>query len=98
MSKKINVDTAEEKVPDTVQDLAHYFFHQGTNFNSYDYLGVHKVSVGYVFRVWAPNAHEIFVVGDFNSWERRNPMTRITEMGVWECLIETENSLEDQKI
>ncbi|MBE6618725.1 MAG: 1,4-alpha-glucan branching protein GlgB [Ruminococcaceae bacterium] len=97
MSKKINVDTAEEKVPDTVQDLAHYFFHQGTNFNSYDYLGVHKVSVGYVFRVWAPNAHEIFVVGDFNSWERRNPMTRITEMGVWECLIETENSLEDQK-
>ena len=69
-------------------NMALYLFHQGTNFHAYDYLGVHKTETGYVFRVWAPHAKEIFVVGDFNGWMDTNPMTCISEEGVWEATID----------
>ena len=53
-------------------DLAPYLFCQGTNTYSYDYLGVHAEEKNgiykYTFRVWAPNADQIFVVGDFNGY------------------------------
>ena len=44
-------------------DLAAYYFHQGTTTYAYDYLGAHycdtKDGRYWVFRVWAPNAHKI---------------------------------------
>ncbi len=71
-------------------DLAPYFFHQGTNFESYKFLGCNVMPNGKtVFRVWAPSAEEIFVVGDFNNWDESAPMHRITEKGVWEAEIDT---------
>ena len=97
MSKKSIANVARSKTPAESEDLAHYYFHQGTNFNAYDYLGVHKVRGGYIFRTWAPNAHAIFVVGDFNSWQKENAMTRVTEMGVWECFIKSDSSFEGMK-
>ena len=40
------------------------------------------------FAVWAPNAHRVSVVGDFNAWDgRRHPMRRRIEAGVWELFI-----------
>ena len=69
-------------------DQAPYFFHQGTSCRAYDYLGVHKTKRGYVFRVWAPNADEVWICGDFDEWRGREyPMQRITERGVWEIEI-----------
>lgn len=68
-------------------DLAPYLFHQGTNFRSYRYLGVHKVRGKWFFRVWAPNAAAVNVVGDFNAWGNSCPMTRITKEGVWEAAL-----------
>ena len=68
-------------------DLAPYLFHQGTNFHTHQYLGVHKTEDGYVFRVWAPHAAAAFVVGDFNAWEERDPMTRVTDGGVFEATV-----------
>lgn len=65
-------------------EMAPYFFHQGTNYTAYDYLGVHAIENGFVFRVWAPNADAVFLVGDFNEWLETNPMSRITEGGIWE--------------
>ena len=69
-------------------ELARYYFHQGTNFEAYKYLGVHsEIENGesvYYFRVWAPNAHAVFLVGDFNNWERDLPMLRVSESGIWE--------------
>ena len=51
-----------------------YLFHQGTNFKAYEFMGSHsskrKGVSGAVFRVWAPHAHSVSVVGDFNSWDR----------------------------
>ena len=62
------------------QELAAYLFHQGTNFQAYEYLGAHREGDKFVFRVWAPNAKSVSVVGDFNQWEREaNPMELIAD-------------------
>ena len=57
-----------------VVDLAPFLLHQGTNFHADDYLGAHQAEHGVVFRVWAPNAAAVFVVGDFSDWEEGAPM------------------------
>ena len=74
------------------KSLAPYLFHQGTNYKAYDYMGAHLVTIdkvkGVVFRVFAPNAVEISVVGDFNNWDiSKNKMNRITTAGIWELFI-----------
>ncbi len=69
-------------------DLPLYFFHQGTNFESYRYFGAHRTATGFMFRVWAPNAKDVSVVGSFNNWDPlAAPMTRIRD-GIYECEIE----------
>jgi len=69
------------------QELAPYLYHQGTNYESYSYMGAHREGDTFAFRVWAPNAEQIFVVGDFNGWSHDTPMTRITEGGIWEAMM-----------
>ena len=67
-------------------ELAEFLFHQGTNYKAYEFLGAHRSGVSVVFRVWAPAADSVSVVGDFNAWTPgASPMTRITEGGVWEA-------------
>ena len=66
-----------------------YFFHEGTNAKAYEYLGAHSDGEGGVcFRVWAPNARNAEVVGDFNGWQPgKAPMKKISG-GVWECTVD----------
>ena len=68
-----------------------YLFHQGNNARAYEYMGAHKVPDEknlWSFRVWAPHAKAISVVGDFNCWdEYKNPMEKINDAGMWECYI-----------
>ena len=64
-------------------------FHSGAAVNAYEFLGCHPESrngiSGFVFRVWAPNAHSVHVVGDFNFWNPEDlPMSKISP-GVWEA-------------
>ena len=59
---------------------------------SYKFLGAHPYEdengKGFIFRVWAPNARMVSVMGDFNDWDRtRNWMHRISDAGAWECFI-----------
>ena len=63
-----------------------YLFHQGNNMRAYDYLGSHRKDENTViFRVWAPNAQKVSVIGQFNNWQDGvNPLTKINEAGVWE--------------
>ncbi len=51
----------------------------------YLYFGLHKTDKGWVLREWAPNANEIFVIGDFNNWQESEKyrMKRI-DNGNWE--------------
>ena len=66
-------------------ELAEFLFHQGTNYKAYEYLGAHRSGASVIFRVWAPSADEVSVVGDFNAWTPgASPMMRVTEGGVWE--------------
>ena len=78
-------------------DVAAYYFHQGTNFYSYDYLGCHEIrnnhEYEYTFRVWAPNADSVRLVSDFTSWDIGDEMTRISNGGIWEVKISSKYSL-----
>ena len=63
-------------------------FGRGDNFHLQEYLGAHKETrgeqEGFTFRVWAPNAQAVDLIGDFTDWEaRKTPMVR-NEGGVWE--------------
>ena len=67
-------------------------FHDGDAVRAYEFMGAHKVNWdnqdGVVFRVWAPNALSVSVVGDFNGWDQNaNHMYKISEKGVWELFI-----------
>ena len=80
-------------------DQASYYFHQGTNFRAYEYLGCtlessSTDSYDYVFRVWAPNALSVGLVSDFTGWDEPYPMERITDGGVYECRYSSLGSLE----
>ncbi len=54
--------------------------------SGYDYYGLHKLSRGWVFREWAPNATAIYLVGDFNNWQEDEKYLakRIEGTGNWE--------------
>ncbi len=62
-------------------------FHSGGSVRAYDFLGSHLENSGCSFRVYAPHAKEVYVVGEFNSWKRSHPMVRISDGGVWEIFI-----------
>ena len=64
-----------------------WLFNAGEHENLYEVLGSHPTADGTVFRVWAPNAEWVGVVGDFNGWNPgANPM-HPSESGVWEATI-----------
>lgn len=70
------------------ENLPLCLFHQGTNSKAYEYMGVHKQkkngTLGMVCRVWAPNARNVSIVGDFDGWVvGRDRMEKISN-GVWE--------------
>ncbi|MCI2061191.1 MAG: 1,4-alpha-glucan branching protein GlgB [Eubacteriaceae bacterium] len=70
-----------------------YLFHQGENFKSYEFLGPHyagsKASEGIWFRVWAPRAAAVSLVGDFNDWDvSAHPMEQMDDdKTIWEIFI-----------
>ena len=55
----------------------------------YLYYGLHKTATEWIFREWAPNATELYLIGDFNNWQRQDlyRATRINEKGDWELHI-----------
>ena len=65
-----------------------YLFAQGTHYDIYKKLGAHKSiedkQEGYYFAVWAPNAKEVSVAGEFNGWsESANPLQKLGDGGIW---------------
>ncbi len=72
-------------------DFPLYLFHQGKNFEAQRFFGAHLFRRGRGqfcrFRVWAPKAVSVSVIGDFNGWDRSaNPMEKISD-SVWEAEI-----------
>ena len=61
-------------------------FRRDVDTHAQEWLGCHYAGDGaYVFRVWAPHAEEVSLVGDFNSWDPAEcPMERLEDPGIWE--------------
>ncbi len=57
--------------------------------NGYNYYGLHRTKDGWVFREWAPNATEIFLIGDFNDWKEQEAYQcqRLEGTGNWELIL-----------
>ena len=68
-------------------DFPIFVFHQGRNYKAQEFFGAHRADGDtFVFRVWAPHAKSVSVVGDFNNWETdASPMEKLNDEGVWEC-------------
>jgi 1,4-alpha-glucan branching enzyme len=76
-------------------ELTEYDLHliaEGTHYRTYEKLGAHPGSregvQGTFFRVWAPNAEYVSIIGDFNDWNREaTPMQARAESGIWDCFV-----------
>ena len=88
----------------TIGDLDMYLFGEGRDERLWEALGARVLRyddplgsndgvkgeqlVGTAFTVWAPNAHAVRVVGDFNGWNgRTHAMRELGSSGVWELFI-----------
>ena len=72
----------EKKVPDIAEHK--YLFHHGKNYRSYELFGAHRIGPdeedGYRFRVWAPRAAAVMLIGEFNNWDENSlPMARLSD-------------------
>ena len=66
-----------------------YLFHDGTNYKAYEFFGNHRIDESKVaFRVWAPNAQGVSVVGDFNSWDENANKCVAISPGIWEAIVD----------
>jgi len=74
-------------------DFDIHLFQAGKHFKIYEKLGSHQVVVndqaGTYFAVWAPNAKQVSVTGNFNFWDKQaHPLSpRWDSSGIWEGFI-----------
>ncbi len=69
-----------------------YLLREGTHLRAWERLGAHPATVGGVegahFAVWAPNAREISVIGDFNAWRHgAHPLRPTGDSGIWQGFV-----------
>jgi len=74
----------------TNEDL--FLFNEGSHYRLYEKLGAHPIAVdsveGTYFAVWAPNARQVFVMGEFNNWDKSSyPLYPKGMSGIWEGFI-----------
>jgi 1,4-alpha-glucan branching enzyme len=70
-----------------------HLFNEGSHVRLYDKLGAHTIEHegkrGTCFAVWAPNAEEVSVIGDFNGWsKRRDTLVPRASSGIWEGFLD----------
>ncbi len=72
-------------------------FQSGIYTKAYKLFGCHKAKKGYVFRVWAPRADRVSVVGDFNGWDEDASVMHPIGGGVFEYTVENAKEFENYK-
>jgi len=72
-------------------DMDIHLFGEGNHHRIYEKLGAHLMELdgvkGVYFAVWAPNARNISIIGDFNSWDGRQHQMAQRSNGVWELFV-----------
>ncbi|MCP2731502.1 1,4-alpha-glucan branching enzyme [Limnofasciculus baicalensis] len=68
-----------------------YLFGKGDHHRIYEKLGAHVTEIdgikGVYFAVWAPNARNVSILGDFNNWDGRQHQMRKGGTGIWDLFI-----------
>jgi 1,4-alpha-glucan branching enzyme len=69
-----------------------YLFNEGSHYRLHQKLGAHPLSVdgvdGTYFAVWAPDARQVFVMGDFNGWDKTcHPLCSRGQSGIWDGFV-----------
>ena len=69
-----------------------FLFNEGSHYRLYEKLGAHLLTMdgveGVYFAVWAPNARQVSVTGDFNSWNKTShELCPRGQSGIWEGFI-----------
>ena len=80
------------RFPPVLGELDIWLLAEGSHLRPFEVLGATQRMLlgvaGTSFAVWAPNASQVSVVGDFNLWDaRRHPMRLRRECGVWEIFL-----------
>jgi 1,4-alpha-glucan branching enzyme len=93
---QFHASTRKASAPDHVSLLTEYdihLFREGNHFSLFEKLGSHAMTVdgtaGTYFAVWAPNAEQVSVIGDFNRWDKSShPLSvRWDGSGIWEAFV-----------
>ena len=61
--------------------------------NGHHYFGFHRTKTGWVYREWAPAADALFLLGDFNNWDRTSHPLQRMENGIWEIALDGADTL-----
>lgn len=74
-----------------ITEYDRYLFGEGSHNRIYEKLGAHPTTLdgtdGCYFSVWAPNARNVSVLGNFNNWDGRKHQMRKGETGIWDLFI-----------
>lgn len=67
-----------------------YGFYTGQVFDAYEYLGAHRCGEGWIFRVFAPNAARVTLLGEFTGWIEYE-MNRVNDGNFFEVYVDHGN-------
>jgi 1,4-alpha-glucan branching enzyme len=74
-----------------ISDYDIHLFAEGNHHRVYEKMGAHPVEIdgveGVYFAVWAPNARNVSILGDFNNWDGRKHQMRQLSGGIWDLFI-----------
>ncbi|MEX2594643.1 MAG: 1,4-alpha-glucan branching protein GlgB [Anditalea sp.] len=94
MTKPEKIITAEFSTEATLfSDYDVHLFKEGKHFHLYKKLGSHLIEYqgekGTYFALWAPNAQQVSVIGDFNDWDRQSHYMNVRQdgSGIWEIFV-----------
>ena len=94
-SKQESKETVFKSVNTNVSLLSDddlFLFNEGSHYRLYEKLGAHPTRIGGVegtyFAVWAPNARQVSVIGEFNDWDKSSHQLHAKgKSGIWEGFI-----------
>jgi 1,4-alpha-glucan branching enzyme len=74
-----------------ITDFDVHLFGEGNHHRIYEKMGAHPMTqngvAGVYFAVWAPNARNVSILGDFNNWDGRQHQMALGGNGIWSLFI-----------